>query len=231
MSANGPLDFLLMLPNGAAKSVRFIPESLAIAGWAGRDEAGVRHHIEELQAIGVPPPSTTPLFYAGSPALLTTDETVAMLGAQTSGEVEPVLLQTRDGLCVGVGSDHTDRQAEEWSVAHSKQLCAKPIGKTLWRFADVEDHWDSLILRSMIGPTGTTAWTLYQEGTLSVLRRPEDLMERFGRLPKGGVMFGGTIPAIGGIRPSPRFRMEIEDPVLGRKICHSYEIKDLPVVA
>ena len=31
-------------------------ERLVIAGWAGRDEAGVRHHIAELAALGVRPP-------------------------------------------------------------------------------------------------------------------------------------------------------------------------------
>ncbi len=29
------------------------PESLIVAGWTGRDEAALRHHIEELAAIGV----------------------------------------------------------------------------------------------------------------------------------------------------------------------------------
>ncbi|HXP96784.1 MAG TPA: DUF2848 domain-containing protein [Telmatospirillum sp.] len=231
MSTSHPIDFFLARPDTEVRHVRFFPESLTIAGWAGRDEQAVRHHIEELQAIGVPPPSTTPLYYAGAPSLLTTDEIVAMLGPRTSGEVEPVLIEMAEGLCIGVGSDHTDRQAEEWSVAHSKQLCAKPLGKTVWRFVDVADHWDQLILRSSIGSVGTEAWTLYQEGTMSALKRPEDLIKRFGGLAAGGVMFGGTIPAIGGIRPASRFRMEIEDPVLGRRIAHDYAIKYLPVAA
>ncbi|PKU22710.1 DUF2848 domain-containing protein [Telmatospirillum siberiense] len=231
MPSSLPLDLILAVPGGETESLRFFPERLVIAGWAGRDQEAVRHHIEELQAIGVPPPSATPLFYAGSPALLTTDETVAMLGPQTSGEVEPVLVATARGLCVGVGSDHTDRYAEEWSVAHAKQLCAKPIGTTLWRLADVIGHWDALILRSFVGEAGSDQWTPYQEGTMEALRRPEDLLDRLGGLPEGGVMFGGTIPAIGGIRPAFRFRMEIEDPVLGRRIGHSYVINDLPVVA
>ena len=51
------------------------------------------------------------------------------------------------------------------------------------------------------------------------------------RLPAGVVMFCGTLPAIGGIRSSPRFDMEIEDPVLGRKLEHSYVIRPLPVVS
>ena len=34
---------------------------LVVAGWTGRDEAAVRHHIDELAALGVPAPSKSPL--------------------------------------------------------------------------------------------------------------------------------------------------------------------------
>ena len=44
-------------------------------------------------------------------------------------------------------------------------------------------------------------------------------------------MLCGTVPAIGGIRPAAAFRMELEDPVLGRTIRHEYRIADMPVVA
>ena len=44
-------------------------------------------------------------------------------------------------------------------------------------------------------------------------------------------MFCGTMGAIGGIRPSPRFDMELEDPVLGRKLTHGYNVQSLPIVA
>ncbi|MEL6483080.1 MAG: DUF2848 family protein, partial [Pseudomonadota bacterium] len=39
------------------------PLRCLVAGWTGRDPAKVAHHIEELAAIGVAPPSTTPLYY------------------------------------------------------------------------------------------------------------------------------------------------------------------------
>ena len=41
-------------------------------------------------------------------------------------------------------------------------------------------------------------------------------------------MFGGTLPAIGGISPAPRFEFELEDPVLNRKITHTYDMTNLP---
>jgi hypothetical protein len=41
-------------------------------------------------------------------------------------------------------------------------------------------------------------------------------------------MFCGTLAVHGGITPSETFEMELEDPVLGRKITHRYSVKALP---
>jgi hypothetical protein len=41
-------------------------------------------------------------------------------------------------------------------------------------------------------------------------------------------MFCGTLAVHGGIAPSETFEMELEDPVQGRKITHSYRVKTLP---
>jgi hypothetical protein len=81
---------------------------LVIAGWTGRDEAALRKHIRELEELGVKPPKTTPIFYRVAANLLTTASEIQVSGADTSGEVEFVLLAKRDGLWVTVGSDHTD---------------------------------------------------------------------------------------------------------------------------
>jgi hypothetical protein len=42
-------------------------------------------------------------------------------------------------------------------------------------------------------------------------------------------MFCGTFAAKGGIRPSQKFEMELEDPVLRRSLRHVYSIRCLPV--
>src|SRR5215210_4414268 len=70
--------------------VEFVPENLIDAGWTGRDEKALRHHIEELAAIGVPRPSSVPVFYRTSVNGLTQAARVEVLGPDTSGEVEPV---------------------------------------------------------------------------------------------------------------------------------------------
>lgn len=207
-------------------------DTLIVAGWAGRDAHAIEHHIEELAAIGVPRPSTVPLFYRIGTGQLSQTTHLQVLGPDTSGEVEPVVLSLADGLWVTVGSDHTDRKAESAGVALSKQLCSKVVGTGLWRYEEVATHWDSLILRAWATIDGKRS--LYQEGAVSGLLSPADLMQRYSNsasLPPGSLMFGGTIGAIGGIRPGTRFEMELEDPVLKRKLGHAYDIEALPVVA
>ena len=44
-------------------------------------------------------------------------------------------------------------------------------------------------------------------------------------------MFCGTLPALGAIRSSSRFEMEIEDSVLGRKLAHAYDVEALPLIS
>ena len=123
-------------------------DHLVVAGWAGRDEAALRHHVEELAAIGVPRPSAMPVFYRVAAQTLTQAPVLSVLGGDTSGEVEPILFSLADGLWLGLGSDHTDRKAETMGIALSKQLCGKPVAGTLWRLADVEGHWDEIEIRA-----------------------------------------------------------------------------------
>lgn len=196
---------------------------LVIAGWTGRDEAALAKHIKELEEIGVKPPKTTPIFYRVAASLFTHAAEIQVSGPDTSGEVEYVLLQKPDGLWVTVGSDHTDRKAETIGVSLSKQLCAKVTCPDAWPYAEVRPHWDKLVLR---------AWAdgdLYQEGPVTAMRSPEDLTQRYGGLVPGAVMFCGTLAAKGGIRPATVFRMELEDPVLKRRLQHEYRIHVLPV--
>lgn len=203
--------------------------NLVIAGWTGRDTAAMEEHIAELEAIGIPRPSKTPCFYRGSRTLLTQDDAIQVIGNDSSGEVEYFLLSLDDGLWVGVGSDHTDRKVEAFNVAVSKQMCPKPISATVWPYAELCDHWDQLILKSeiLIGGQGEP----YQEGTVSAMRTPEDLIERYAggsELPAGTLMYCGTLAVHGGVRPAEAFRMSLHDPVLDRTIKHGYEISSLP---
>ena len=73
---------------------------------------------------------------------------------------------------------------------------------------------------------------LYQEGALAAMRHPHDLIARYRRQGARAVtiMFCGTLGAKGGIRPASRFEMELDDPVLKRRMTHAYDIVNLPVI-
>lgn len=219
---------MLHFRDAANRDVELEVQRLVVAGWAGRDKAAVEHHIAELAELGVPAPSQVPLYYRAGANLLTTDGAIQVVGDGTSGEAEAVLLSHPEGLFVGVGSDHTDREAEAHSVAVAKQACPKPVGPALWRYEEVADHWDSLRLRAHAWIDGSR--TLYQDGTLAEIRPAEELMRGFGGLAAGDAMFCGTIPTLQGLKPAARFEVELEDPVLGRTLTHAYDVEALPAM-
>jgi hypothetical protein len=204
-------------------------KNLVIAGWTGRNVAALEAHIKELEAIGVKRPKTVPIFYRVARSLLTAENSIEVMADKSSGEVEFVLFALEDGLWVGLGSDHTDRKAETVGVTLSKQLCGKPVGDRLWRYDDVKPHWDKLTLRSFVPDGGKRR--LYQEGPVTNMRAPEELIRLYtggDKLPAGTAMFCGTFAVHGKISYSGTFEMELEDPVLGRKLTHGYKIVSLP---
>lgn len=203
-----------------------------IAGWTGRDRQAMEKHIEELEALGVPRPPTTPVYYRVATSRLTQAGQIEVCGEHTSGEVEFVLLQLKGRLWVGVGSDHTDRQLETVGITLSKQVCDKPIGPAAWAFDDVAGHWSELRLRSFIDD-GAGERVLYQEGLVTTMLDPLALIEGWtggqAPLPEGTAMFCGTLAAQGGIRPSARFEFELDDPVRKCTLRHGYRVESLPV--
>lgn len=222
------------LPSGSARARLEVGiDNLVVAGWTGRDDDAVAHHIGELEAIGVPRPSTVPLFYRVGSNQLSQADTVQVVGDRTSGEAEPLIFVHASEFFVSLASDHTDRTLEAHSVALSKQVCPKPVARSAWRLADVHGHWDELVLRAWIEDEGE--FRLYQEGTLAALRDPADLLAHYGAghppPADGFAMSCGTLSVIGRIRPSASFRMELSDPRLGRSIAHAYRCVALPVIA
>ena len=215
---------------GAPTPLTLAIDQAVIAGWTGRDPVARDKHIAELEAIGIARPATTPIYYRclGAAADHRRHHRSLRRQFQRRGRVRADRL-AGPHLC-RLGSDHTDRKVEAYSVTVSKQMCDKPMAPELWELEDVIGHWDQMILRSWAWIDG--ARVLYQEGTLDGMLPVKELIERgFGGkgLPDGCAMFGGTFAAKGGIRPASRFEFELEDPVLKRKISHGYDVIVLPV--
>ncbi|WP_233858394.1 DUF2848 domain-containing protein [Paraburkholderia sp. HD33-4] len=206
-------------------------DTLVIAGWTGRDVDAMEKHIRELEALGIKRPAYTPVFYRVAADRLGPLASMQVTGEESSGEAEFVLVKDRGEVYVGVASDHTDRQVEAYGITVSKQMCDKPCSNTLWRLSDVAGHWDELLLRSYATIDGERV--LYQEGRVSAMRSPQDLLGQFaqrgGEFVDGTAMLCGTLAAIGGIRAAQCFETVLEDPVLGRTLRHAYRIETLPV--
>lgn len=206
---------------GSGEPLRLTGARTLVAGYTGRDEAAVRHHIEELAAIGVAPPADVPMLYPVGAETVTTAAHTPVPGPDTSGEVEPVLLRHGGRWYLGVGSDHTDRALETVDIGESKRVCAKPIGATVAEIGDwAEFDWDACRARSWVDGK------LYQDGTLAALRTPADLLgviaARLGDDGRDLVCFAGTLPLLDGLfTPGERWELELTLPD-GRVLTHTY---------
>jgi hypothetical protein len=174
--------------------------ALLVIGYAGRNEASVRKHIDELAAIGIPPPPHVPMVYDLAPDLLTIGTHMPAPGPRTSGEVEPVLVRAAGTWHLALGSDHTDRDLEASDVRNSKAACPKPVAPTVILLdvdpvsGGLDAAWDAVDVASSIDDVA------YQCGTLAELRMPSDLISRATQQNPAGdvVIFCGTVPLLEG---------------------------------
>ena len=213
------------------------PESVSrvlVAGWAGRDPLAVAEHVRELAGLGVAPPSETPLFYEVSSDRISGRAEIQDVGAAGGGDVECVLWRGGDALYLGLGSDHTDRELEATSVAKSKQACDKPVSDRVIRYSDLDCPTDDLRMSCRIREGGE--WALYQDGPLSELLAPLDLL---GLAQARGVLaeredvalFCGTLPAIGAVRPASGYRMALHHPDGRELVSLNYSVRRLRAMA
>ncbi len=205
----------------------FTVRRIVCGGYSSRDRAEVERHIEELERLGIPRPQEIPIFFSVASYLATAGGVVEVQGPFTSGEVEFVLLFGPGGPWVTIGSDQTDRFFERHSVPASKQLCPKVIAPTIWPVAEVEDHWDELVLRSWV--RSGRKRRLYQEAALAAMLTPGALLpglrRHAGRELSGLVLFSGTVPTIDGeLIYGDAYELELADPRLERKIRTQYTV-------
>lgn len=214
---------LILHPGERAEPLVMSSFRSLVAGYTGRNEEQVRHHIDELAAIGVAPPPEVPMLYPMPEGSVTTAPAVTVSGDNSSGEIEPVLIRLAGRHYLGIGSDHTDRTLETVDIGESKRVCPKPIGVDVvaienWAAFD----WDACHARSWVDGT------LYQDGPLAGLRRPENLLaivaDRLTDLAddEDFVCFAGTLPLLdGAFVPGRAWDLELALPD-GRTLRHTY---------
>jgi hypothetical protein len=209
-------------------AIDFSPERVIIAGYTGRNQEETRAHIRELEKQGIPTPAEIPAIFRTTLDRLTTDSEIEVVGDHTAGEAEVVLLVKGGDLWIAIGSDHTDRKLETIDIPASKQVCPKPVSAEVWRYADVRERWDSLVLRSRVGDSGRDV--PYQDGRMAAILRPEDLLallrRRLGNAVDNAAIYTGTIPLIGGKFAHKRFfTAELHDEATGRTLACAYRVR------
>jgi hypothetical protein len=225
MTSTSTMPVVLCEADGTSVPVEVAFDEVILVGYTGRDRAAVLNHIRELETLGVAPPQRVPAIYAVNADLVTTAARLTVRTADTSGEAEFFMLHSPLGVLVGVGSDHTDRKQEAIDVAASKAMCGKVISRHVWRLSAVAAHWDGLELRAWT--TDGAGRHLYQSGKLDALLVVPELLaevEAAGIVAARKLIFGGTLPTIGGFSFGHRFEVELHDPVLQRTLSCAYDI-------
>ncbi|MBI3832175.1 MAG: DUF2848 family protein [Planctomycetes bacterium] len=218
---------------GAVRPLEFAVRRMVNVGYAGRDQAAVRAHIDELAEQGVPPPPSVPLCIPVASRNITLDGEIEIWPCRNSGEAEVVFFLSGKDIFVGVGSDHTDRELEALSIEKSKQICPNVASRRVWRFEEVKLRWDQLMLMSFVAPEPAAAFEPYQCSPLSALLPPRVLLDHVLSHGKaaacdGLVVYSGTVPVLGHpVRDAARFRCELHDETARRMLVCEYSIKQL----
>lgn len=212
-------------------TLNYEARKLVNAGRSGRDASKVLKHMEELRKTGISVSEEYPIFWPKTGDRLTTGQRIEVLpGTKSSGEVEYVILMHEDGPFVSVGSDHTDRELQKTSLVAAKQICQNVMAPVVWRYDEVRDGWDDIIMRSWVEEDGERQ--LYQEGKLVDILSPEQILEevksRIDGDLTGTVVFSGTFPTVSGeLSYSSKFEMELLNERTGRAIRHMYTIEPI----
>ena len=203
-------------------------------GFTIRDPEKMQAHLDEIYKHGLSELKIDrpPIIFPISVWATITDSEATVQYEQTSGEVEIVTIDDGSGeLYVTVGSDVTDRELETSNLAGqrnirwSKQDAPNVVAPTVWRWQDVEAHWDEVTIHSTISDGDRTVE--YQRAGVDEFWTPAEMRASIdGRVtPVAGarILFSGTVVSLEEELCFGRtFSMSLHDPVLGRTIEHTY---------
>jgi hypothetical protein len=108
-------------------------------------------------------------------------------------------------------------------------MYAKWMAPECWPYAEVKGHWDQLLLRCWVQKEGQR--TSIRSSPPGLHSRPEELLQKcpIGQdKGEGNGPLSGTIATQGGLVYGDSYELEMEDPVLKRKIKSQYRVKNPP---
>jgi len=198
-------------------------------GFTIRDSAKMDRHMDEVEKIGIKRPHTDrpPIIFPISTWATVFGDEAQVQYRRTSGEVEIVTIDSGGELYVTVGSDHTDRKLETVSIPWSKQVAPNVVAPLLWRWEDVADHWNEVTMECWVVDGGERI--RYQHAGVAEFWTPVEMRDSIrGRIAEDQgalVLFSGTV-----VTDDEKFRycnewtISLNDPVLNRRIVHTYTV-------
>jgi hypothetical protein len=218
------MNFTVVTQKGT-ESLELAVDKLLVIGFAGRNVEKTMEHIKELEEEGIKCPKRVPVVYRCSKEILTTADTIEVVGHKTSGELEFLAIIKDGKTYIGLGSDHTDRELEAVSIHKSKQLCLKPIALTLWDYDEIKDHFEDIKMIAYQKIDGKEV--SYQNGRTADLLPIQKIIDE-AKTDVGSVnnciLYTGTVPLIDGFKYGEEFACKLVDEKLKREIVLSYKI-------
>ena len=184
-----------------------------------------RPHVETAEGVFTPDIVLDSLIVAAGNARipvsverLTGDVAIKVVGAETRGVGAVALIAASAGALIGIGSDHVDGALAE-DPARARQICAKPLARHVWRFAEVASHLDEIALRTeAVDDAGRSHETETALSAIAAL--PAD-----GAVPAGTAIFAH---AGADALPGPAsVTVTLEDRRLSRRLVHRYAVRVL----
>ena len=156
--------------------------------------------------------------YPVSVERLTGDAAIEVVGAETRAQGAVALIAASAGSLVGIGSDHVDGALAD-DPARARQVCAKPLARATWRFAEIAGHLDEVFLRTE-AVDGAGRLHASETALADIAALAAD-----GAVPGATVIFAHASPAT---LPGPaRVTVTLEDRRLSRRLVHRYAVRVL----
>ena len=156
--------------------------------------------------------------YPVSVERLTGDAAIEVVGAETRAQGAVALVAASAGSLVGIGSDHIDGALAD-DPARARQVCAKPLARATWRFAEIAGHLDEVFLRTEAVDAAGRSHAA-ETALADIAALPAD-----GAVPGAAVIFAH---AGADALPGPAsVTVTLEDRRLSRRLVHRYAVRVL----
>ncbi len=147
-------------------------------------------------------------------------DAIEVVGDATRGQGAVALIAASAGALLGIGSDHFDGALAD-DPGRARQICAKPLARSVWRFAEIAGHLDDILLRTeTLDAAGRSRQTGIALSAIAAL--PAD-----GAVPRATVILAHAGDDADAPPGPASVTVTLEDRRLGRRLAHRYAVRVL----